>query len=196
VRGVLVYLVGEPGAGKTTALRELTAGYAREQTETAGCPVMRLTWKTTRADLPVLPSVITEIGKDREGFFGGTDALAMNIAPKATEALSILGGLVIAEGDRLAHDGFLFAAQDAGWRVRVAALTTPRAMAAARRAERGGGQNETWVKGRRTKAVALARRWDAFLVDGALAPKEIAVALAGEIVRVIETARHAGYTWL
>ena len=162
----LIYLVGEPGAGKTTALRTALADYARTESRAGECPVMILARPPGQA-ADGLPDRITELGRDREGPFGGTDALSMSVSPKAVAALDGLDGLVVAEGDRLAHDGFLRAAEENGWQVVVMALTTsPSEAAARRRARDGGAQNETWVTGRRTKAVTLARRWGAVRIDG------------------------------
>jgi ribose 1,5-bisphosphokinase PhnN len=184
---MLVYLVGEPGSGKTTAMRALTVGYARSEVSVGGCPFMRLERPTCAPygpdPLPGLPLTIMELGRDREGHFGGTDALAMNISPKAIAAMGLLHpGLVLAEGDRLAHDRFLGACEDQGWTVHVAALATPPQVAAERRAERGTGQNETWVRGRRTKAVALAQRWGAARIDGTGSPEAVAATLREQII--------------
>jgi len=177
---VLVMLVGEPGSGKTTAMRALTAAYARTEVSLGGCPFMRL---DSDHPPPGMPATIIELGRDREGHFGGTDALAMNISPKAIAAMGLLHpGLVLAEGDRLAHDRFLGACEDQGWTVHVAALATPPHLAAERRAERGTGQNETWVRGRRTKAVALAQRWGAARIDGTGSPEAVAALLREQII--------------
>lgn len=177
--GLLVMLIGEPGAGKTTAMREVFAGYTRTEMRVGECPVMALARTEWAAN--GLPATAHEIGRDREGHFGGTDALSMGIAPKAQAALRELSGLVVAEGDRLAHDRFLSGCEMDGWAVRVVALATPPAVAAGRREGRGGGQNEVWVKGRQTKTVKLARRWNAALIDGAGTVADIAEQIRGQI---------------
>lgn len=179
----LVYLVGEPGAGKSTALREAFAGYTRTEVRVGACPMMALVrsfWSGRG-----LPARAHELGRDRPGGFGGTDALSMSIAPRALEAMGVADGLIVAEGDRLAHNRFLSGCSGLGWRVRVLALTTPPYMAAGRRAGRGGGQNEAWVKGRRTKAVRLARLWQATPIDGTGTPEETGSLLREQIVAAL-----------
>lgn len=171
----LAYLIGPPGAGKTTALRLALGDYTRTPASIAGCPTVTLESPTGPVD--GLPGTITELGRDREGDFAGTDALSMSIQPKATAAMATLDGLVVAEGDRLANARFWQTCEDLGWTIRVLYLNTPLAECARRRAGRGGAQNPTWVQGRITKTRHLAEAWGAIAIDGTTDPVTTAIHL-------------------
>jgi hypothetical protein len=145
--GALIYVVGAPGSGKSTLMAALTAGCTRH-------PV----------DQPVPHDVLTagdrqplgaELGR-RRTTFSGTDALAMSVSPAAKAWVATHPyGLVLAEGDRLAHMGFLTAAADAGYRVTLVYLQADPDLVDARCAARGSTQDPTWRAGRATKAHRL-----------------------------------------
>jgi hypothetical protein len=161
----LIYLFGVPGAGKTSVLRGLFPDRERKQVEII-CPHVLL---KQRHDHPEdgFPSVIAEIGKDREGGFSGTDALSMSIQPKALALLEMLPyPLVIAEGDRLSNLSFWQGAKAAGWAVWPILLDTPPQEAAEQRAQRGSKQNATWLAGRETKIRNLRPYAEARIVGG------------------------------
>jgi hypothetical protein len=143
----LVYLIGEPGSGKTTLMAEL---------------VGRLEWKQEAEPIPHIwygDGVACQIGVRREGF-AGTDGLSMSIQPKAVAwILNRPATLVLAEGDRLANDGFFKAAKRAGYALWLVYLNLPPELAVERRAARGSTQNATWLAGRVTKVKRLAERW-------------------------------------
>lgn len=159
----LIYLIGPPGAGKTSALRSALVGYSRRADQVAGCPIIRL--KRGSLSRPGLPDEMIELGKDRDAF-SGTDALSMGIQPAAVKAMSEMTGVVLSEGDRLANQKFLGACEDNGWRVHLVYLATPLTVCAQRRSERGSHQNPAWVQGRVTKSRALAEKWGATLLAG------------------------------
>lgn len=145
----LLYIIGEPGVGKSTTMQALTAGLARVY---VAAPLHHefLTQQGNPATIAV------ELGRTREGF-PGTDTLALNANPKAIDFVSWRPApIVLAEGDRLANMAFLEGARQAGYRVHVAWLTAGAAVPAARRAERGSNQNEAWLRGRQTKVRNLA----------------------------------------
>jgi hypothetical protein len=157
----MIYLIGEPGVGKTTTMAALTAQFAvLAQLDHPG----RVLFGTRRTG--TVQAV--EIGRRRPGGFSGTDALPMNVIGEAERyvtsgaALAESGGLLLAEGARLGNRRFLTAAVASGWRVTVGHLTGEREAAARRRA-RGSHQNPGWVTGARTRAARLA----ADLPDGA-----------------------------
>jgi hypothetical protein len=145
----MLYLIGEPGAGKTTLVRRLTRNVA--------CTVGKaphVTWTQYS------PKVI-QLGHDR-GVFGGTDALGM-AAQKHVIAWLNDGGrahqYVLAEGDRLANAKFFEAVKELGFKLTVACVTVPEDVLAARREERnariGKAQDERWLKTRATKVANL-----------------------------------------
>lgn len=161
----VVYLIGEPGIGKTTLLdATITAAGLTRTLHPHPFAHEHLTGPSDR------PAGVM-LGKTRPGGFGGTDALGLSVQPKALawltedpEGLSGLGGgggLVVGEGDRLATPSFLTAAARS-CRLRVVLLTAAPGLAASRRAERAAllgkpPQQGAWVTGRVTKTRNLAR---------------------------------------
>lgn len=159
-----VYVIGYPGAGKSTAVRAALAGLLPRSNDDT-LPLVEYRRPGERQ------AVAAQLGRIRPGGFAGTDALPMNVQPKAVQWI---GGarypLVVAEGDRLANDGFLGAASARGL-LTVVLLAVSAELAAARAAERARrvgrpGQRAAWVAGRRTKVDGLAERWQALRVDG------------------------------
>lgn len=141
----LIYVVGEPGAGKSTAVAKATARYTRHPQQT---PLAH--------DLLVDESsiVAVELGKRRKDF-SGTDALPMNAITKAEAFLATtMAPVVIGEGARLGIRRFFEHAVSLGYDVTLYHLTTPHA--AKQRAVRGAEQSESWVKGARTRAANIA----------------------------------------
>lgn len=148
----LVYLIGAPAAGKSTLMAELTA-----RADRYGCsyPLPH----QVLADPATGETLAVELGRQRLQF-PGTDTLAMNISPAACAWLrgetAPQPAVVLAEGDRLAHRGFLDAAAAGGYMVTVAYLDAPPEVLTDRCAARGSAQNTSWRAGRGTKALRLA----------------------------------------
>jgi hypothetical protein len=165
VKVLTVYLIGVPGAGKTTLMRALTVHCARQHHDT---PVHRDV--LLRGGL----RVGTELGRHRRGH-AGTDALSYNAAPYAAQWLTTEAhGLVLGEGDRLACATFLDAARAAGTLILVH-LDTPLPMADVRRRTHPGRkpQAPNWLTGRVTKTSRLAADAD-LVLDGSRSPLELA----------------------
>lgn len=123
------------------------------------------------------------IGTD-EKVFGGTDTLsytAIDAAERWLESMSLCsaGGLVFAEGDRLANDRFLEAARK-HYKVIPFYLNCDNNEAAHRRASRAVKHNltlqsDSWVKGRVTKHANLAARQAGTIkLDARATPEELA----------------------
>lgn len=166
----LVYVIGEPGAGKTTAVEAACAPYTPIDLED---PIPHRAWMDGR-DL-----AFVTLGRHRPPF-SGTDTLGMSIQPAATRWLTHEASptVVLAEGDRLGNTKFFRAMVDAGRDLTIVHLTVPPEIAAARRAARGTEQNATWLAGRRTKVANLTATHQHVTIDGTRPVDEIAADLA------------------
>lgn len=158
----LTYLIGVPGSGKTTLMTLATAGLPVAQVRT---PIPHLVYGDGEA---VQPGVARER-------FGGTDALSMNVMPKAVEWVRTTPApYIVGEGDRLASPRFFAAAEEAGYTLAVVYLVCPDGLADRRRRERGSRQDPRWLKGRATKVQRLADRYAAHTLDCAEHPTTLA----------------------
>lgn len=166
----LVYLVGEPGAGKSTlADAVLTAPIEHRRSPFAHRVDADRVHALGPAGAP----------------FGGTDKLSMGVQPKVVGWLAGVGpSLVLGEGDRLANLSFLRVSVEIGYEAVLVAVSVPEEVGAARRARRAeahdtGPQNASWVQGRRTKVANLLARWEGRVVelDGTRPVEELVPAL-------------------
>jgi hypothetical protein len=175
----LIYLIGEPGIGKTTTMRALTGKLG---------PAVEL-------DKPFahrLGAGWMELGQQR-GMFSGTDALSMSVQPLAVAFLKHVASeqgvsargvpLVLGEGDRLTTGSFFTAVAEFA-DLRVVRLIGPDGLAKERRDNRGQPFtfNEKWLKGRISKVERLTVEWDAAKLNAANRPEE----LADELMELIE----------
>lgn len=157
-----VYLIGEPGSGKSTAMRAAIELCGWRSTGEVKIPNLRWTEYAGQEG-----KTVAQLGLGG-GLFPGTDRLGMGCQPVAIDWLrSVPAALVLGEGDRLATDAFFRAATEVSHLTVCVMSTTPEA-AAERRAARGTTQSETWLKGRRTKVARLVSAWCAVEVRGAM----------------------------
>lgn len=167
----MIYLVGQPGSGKSTLMAALTKGLVRVTLDADREPVPH----DQLVDRVTGEVVGAEIGKQR-GAFSGTDALASSIIDKAvpwvqTQPYDVL----LAEGARLANKRFIQAAADAGYAVMLGLLDHDAQETWRKRRSKALGreQNLSWVKGRLTSSRKLAEAYpSAFVVGGAVIPPE------------------------
>ena len=140
----LIYLIGEPGAGKSTIMAAATAHYTR-----------------IKIDKPLAheylldgdEAIALELGYHRP-LFSGTDTLGMSAINAAEELLATQPfPLVLAEGARLANLRFLTTATQLGYNVHLHLITSRNAPQ--RRINRGTTQNPSWIKGATTRANNL-----------------------------------------
>lgn len=104
----VIYVIGLPGSGKTTVMRQFMDRFGNE-------------WKEERP-IDLLDTMVHEesdftvrvLGKyHEEEVFAGTDRLSMAVAPKATEWIATNPNeVIVGEGDRLTNKGFFNACKD------------------------------------------------------------------------------------
>ena len=165
-----LYILGQPGAGKSAILAATLKGVMASQVPK---PVNHIVYQNRGIQL----------GARREGF-SGTDALALNAQPTVVSWLTSITfpyKAVVAEGDRLANEKFfsslLQQESPYAWSVMVIHLDVPDEVAAERCAARGSNQDPTWVAGRRTKVKRLAANWAGLTLDGTKSIEELVVQL-------------------
>lgn len=149
----LIYLIGAPGAGKSTLMGMLTCGWERR---TAPAPGPQRDWLINRDTCDV---DAVEIGR-RRAEFSGTDALGsaiINVAQPWLETQTETD-LVLAEGARLGNRRFLSAAVAAGYETILVHLDHPDVdeWRASRARALGREQNPSWVAGRATACRNLS----------------------------------------
>lgn len=176
----LTYIIGQPGAGKTTLMSAICKGASTLYT--ADSPVAHRGMKGQHGLFSVL-------GKDRL-LFGGTDTLSHAVAGNCEDWVEELsrcaaGAVVFGEGDRLASRRFLAAAR-VHYRVLLFHLEADDTLAAERRAERADQhglrqQSASWVKGRVTKHANLALAESAVRLDARLSPEQNAMLVWSEV---------------
>ncbi|AYP69993.1 terminase small subunit [Mycobacterium phage CRB2] len=177
----LIYLVGQPGSGKSTLMADLTAHFDRHHIGAAPDYPVAHDVLTSRPDGRVVGA---ELGVRRQ-HFGGTDALPSSIIEKAVPWIETTPyQLVLAEGARLANRRFIQAAINGSYQPVIVLLDHPQAeeWRKARSEELGRTQDPSWVKGRLTSSRRLAE----WAKDQAIEvieghPDEIAAQL-GEII--------------
>lgn len=180
----MVYLVGPPGVGKSSAMAALTENCRRVP---RSGPVRHDTLVRPNVPPQVATTVGVEIGARRESF-SGTDALGMAVNPDAITWISEENpyALVLAEGARLANTRFLLASVMAGYSLHLVHLFAPPSVLNARRIERGSNQNPKWIRGAETRSRRIMESManDATLhwvsTDGA-DPRAVADAIVKQI---------------
>lgn len=144
----VIYLIGMPGTGKSTVMKEFMATQSGD-------------WKMDRPiDLldTHINGNIRVLGKYEEGeTFSGTDRLSMAVAPKAIEWISTQPDeLIVGEGDRLNNAGFFEACGD---NLTIIHLTVSDEERERRYKERGSDQSEKFIQTTRTKCANIIERF-------------------------------------
>lgn len=149
----LLYICGAPGVGKSTVARELTAGWDRELLRTHPVPHSRLLHPASRRVVGL------ELGVPRDDF-PGTDALSMDIGPRAQQFLSTAYvPFAFGEGARLATWPFLSGLASQGVRTTLVHLVASEELLEQRWRDRGAKQNPSWRKGAATRARRVSERF-------------------------------------
>jgi hypothetical protein len=145
----LLYLVGAPGVGKSTVAGHLTARWDRELMRGVPVPHSRMLHPVSRR------LVGLELGVPRPDF-PGTDALAMDVGPRALQFLSTqMVPFALGEGSRLATQPFIGGLARAGVDITLVRLTADEELLTERWRARGSKQSPSWRKGAATRATRL-----------------------------------------
>lgn len=164
----VLWLVGEPGAGKTTLAREFLE------------PEHKL---NPKPKWTVGPTVV-HAGHYTGAKFDGADTVPYNGANDALgfwrEMLAKNAMLTVLDGDRFSNATALEFFKSYIFRPRLVCvhLSLPDGVGGARRLARGSEQNETWVKGRVTKARNFFQGFpqdDRLQLDGQCSPRSLAL---------------------
>lgn len=159
----IVWLIGAPGAGKTTLVRSiLNAAKPSKVVE-----VHKPKW-TIVNDVLVLAGHYTGTtfdGADRVAYNGVNDALYYWFKSLSKYPITIF------DGDRFSHEKVWRAFEDHDRM--VVHLKASNETLNARRQSRGSNQNEIWLKGRASKVENFALRHDAHVLDAEKSTSEL-----------------------
>ena len=172
----LVYVIGYPGCGKTTAMRKAIGWDDILDQEVENKPFAHT----------IYPSGLVEIGKAREPY-GGTDTLALNVQPAVVKWLAEIDvPVVVGEGDRLANKKFFDSVANKGRHLAIVHIKCSELIARKRAWERGSRFNESWLKGRISKVDSLVEWYEGtdvlHTLDGGANP----VHIGNELKSIIE----------
>jgi P-loop Nucleotide Kinase3 len=152
----IIYYIGEPGTGKTTLMRgKLSELREREPDEFVKEGMI------TYHRFPKQRTIV--LGRYGEETFAGTDTWSKAVGPKfrqwlADNAETLKDWKVYGEGERLSNQpslDALFAAGD----TKLICLKVDDAELERRRRARNNTQNESWMKGMRTRIENLCQRY-------------------------------------
>ncbi len=154
----LIGIVGMPGTGKTTLMREWIAKREWE----LDTPIKLLNSMINNE------SSIRLFGKYEEGdTFAGTDKLSMAVQPVAIEYLKIpTHDINIFEGDRLTSVKFFQEAERLGYDVHIIILSVSDAVREQRYKDRGSEQSQKFIDGRRTKIKNIINNFSGSVLTG------------------------------
>lgn len=142
----VIAIGGEPGAGKSTLMKEIISKY---------------NWLKVYDEVKLVPYLQYYcnyiLGKYEEGeVFSGTDRMSMAVQPEAIKFLATVSNdsVILFEGDRLFTSSFLEHCVE-NYDTEIIYLETDKSIREERYKERGSNQNETWLQGRETKIANI-----------------------------------------
>lgn len=167
-----IYILGAPGSGKTTLANEIKKPWGNFQ----------LVDKPFAHEFYSVENKFRiSLGKTKPPF-SGTDTLSNSVINLVEELYpcwtkSNQVEIVIGEGDRLAIERMMNIARSFG-ELFLFYLDTPEEISESRRQTRARAnnfklQNPSWVKGRKTKHLNLAKRSEAVWLDGSRPIEEL-----------------------
>ena len=152
----MIGIVGIPGTGKTTLMREW---------------ISRREWQKDDS-VKLLNSLVSGdirlFGKYEEGdVFAGTDKLSMAVQPQAVEYLKApTHNVNIFEGDRLSSVKFFRDAENLGIDVTIIVLNVPDDIREQRYKDRGSDQSDKFINGRKTKVQNIIDNFSGSILTG------------------------------
>ena len=160
----VVYLIGAPGSGKSTATRNAVDGW----------PVIEVRRRPFALTIVDADGVRVGVLGRLDAEFPGTDTLSMAVQPLVLDwiASSPDVDIVFGEGDRLGNASFVECVA-ATADLTLAVMTTSAIISARRSADRAirlgrPPQSDSWMRGRQTKVrnvIAAARRLNVKVVE-------------------------------
>ena len=149
--GLVLFLFGSPGVGKTSLARRLLWSGGRDPTL-----LYRPKWSFT--------DNVCAAGHYKGELFDGADTIPYNGAKDVLEWWSHqfrLWPLTLFDGDRMNTKGTLEFLERFGAKPTAILLKADRLTLTARRLDRGSCQDPSWIKGRETKSVRFAQQMTA-----------------------------------
>jgi hypothetical protein len=152
----ITYYIGEPGTGKTTLMRGILAEYSKVEDGEFVKEGLVTYHKFARQKVIVL-------GRYDEGTFAGTDTWSKGVGPKFRQWLLdnreiYRDWTVLGEGERLSNApnmDAMFAEEG----MKLVCLEVSDKELERRRAARNNTQNESWMKGMRTRIANLCVKY-------------------------------------
>lgn len=152
----IVYYIGCPGVGKTTLMRGILAEYSKVEEPEFVKEGLVTYHKFAKQKVLIL-------GRYDEGTFAGTDTWSKGVGPKFRQWLldnreTYSDWSVFGEGERLSNQPNLDA-MFAEESMKLVCLKVSEDELERRRAARNNTQNESWMKGMRTRIENLCKRY-------------------------------------
>ena len=153
----IVYYIGVPGTGKTTLMREMLEEYRKAEQDEFVKEGLVTYHLFARQKVIIL-------GRYDGGVFAGTDTWSKGVGPKFRQWLldnreTYTDWSVFGEGERLSNNPNLTAMFDEE-SMKLVCLEVSEEELERRRAARNNTQNESWMKGMRTRIANLCNAYE------------------------------------
>jgi hypothetical protein len=152
----IVYYIGCPGVGKTTRMREILAEYSKVEEPEFVKEGLVTYHKFTKQKVLIL-------GRYDDGTFAGTDTWSKGVGPKFRKWLidnreTYQDWSVFGEGERLSNQPNMDAMFEEE-SMKLICLTVSEDELERRRQARNNTQNESWMKGMKTRIANLCKQY-------------------------------------